>query len=197
MEEEHADLLASHSLQGRCRARNPAETGSVSNRSRPDDEERHVAHRRHWQTGLNIANSWYTNDYAEYSRNWVSGLSSYKRFIDFLFTGNYIEKMERKKNHRDRRKTDTRVFFLSGLEFSVLAGFEFRHLQRFLTTWTKKRKKSSIENQNVSIFFFFFLFLVDFWSIEKQETNKRSTFWADSIKLETGLDWSCDEKTFY
>jgi hypothetical protein len=51
VEEEYANLLAGDAIPGRRRTRNSAETRSVTNRTRTDDEERHVAHRRHGPSG--------------------------------------------------------------------------------------------------------------------------------------------------
>ncbi len=51
VEEEHTNVLAGDPVPGRCRTRNSTEARSVANRTRTDDEECHVAHRRHGQTG--------------------------------------------------------------------------------------------------------------------------------------------------
>ena len=51
VEEEHADILASHTFPSCCRTGHSTETGQVQLRPRSDDEELAVAHGRHGESG--------------------------------------------------------------------------------------------------------------------------------------------------
>ena len=49
VEEEHPDVLASHTFQGCGGAWDPTQAGPIRDGPRSDDAERYVAHGRHWQ----------------------------------------------------------------------------------------------------------------------------------------------------